>query len=177
MPAKHLPYPYVEPVPANVTALEIESIAERYANKWGFRDNKSMDEVCKNAGVDIEYSHDPNEIMLEVPLDEQPVAWLPRKGRKRDDRVTLATALGHWILHVKDTQKAHPGCGIQALYAAETEEAATEAMTFALAFLMPKGAFVDAWYDGRSQEASDRFDVPTKIAYLRAETLELGQIA
>lgn len=174
MPAKRLPYPYVEPDTAHQTRLEIDVLAERLAQEWGYRSEKSLDEVCKNAGVDIEYSHRPNEIMLEIPLEERPIIWLPRTGRKRDDRVIIATALGYWAIHVEETLKANPGCGIQALYEPETLEALEEAKTFAMTFLMPAKDFVDSWCEGRSQAASARFDVPTKVAYLRAKNLELG---
>jgi hypothetical protein len=149
-------------------------LAERNARDWGYRNGKSFDEVCKNAGVDIEYSNHPNEILLDVPLKGQPVIWLPRKGRKREDRVAIATALGYWSLHVDQTRATNPGCGVQALYSPGVMDATKEALTFGLAFLMPKEEFVDAWYVGRSQEASDRFDVPTRVTYLRAETLGLG---
>lgn len=174
MPARHLPYPYVEPAAARRTRLEIEVLADRHADEWGHGDGKSLDEVCRTAGVDIEYSHHPNEILLEIPRDEQPVIWLPRKGRKRDDRVLIATALGHWALHAEETRTAHPGCGIQALYDPSTNDARDEATAFAMAFLMPSNAFVDSWDQGRSQAASDRFDVPTKMAYLRAKSLDLS---
>jgi Zn-dependent peptidase ImmA (M78 family) len=174
MPPKHPSYPYIEPEAARVTLLEIEDLADRNARDWGYRDGKSLDEVCKAAGVDVEYSHYPNEIMLEASLEGRPVVWLPRKARKRDDRVTIATALGHWSLHVAKTREANPDCGIQALYEPACHEALKEAIAFGLAFLMPKEDFLDAWYQGRSQAASDRFDVPTKMAYLRAETLDLA---
>ncbi|WP_227268716.1 ImmA/IrrE family metallo-endopeptidase [Roseobacter weihaiensis] len=174
MPARRLSYPYVEPDAAHQTRLEIEVLADRYAHEWGYRSGKSLDEVCKTAGVDIEYSHRPNEIMLEIPLEERPVIWLPRTGRKRDDRFIIATALGHWAIHVGETRKAHPGCGIQALYEPDSNEALEEAKAFGMAFLMPTQAFIDSWCQGRSQAASIRFDVPTKIAYLRAKSLELG---
>lgn len=174
MPARRLSYPYVEPDAACQTRLEIEVLADRYAHKWGYRSGKSLDEVCKAAGVDIEYSHRPNEIMLEIPLEEQPVIWLPRAGRKRDDRVIIATALGHWAIHVDETRKAKPGCGIQALYEPDSNQAREEASAFGLAFLMPTDEFVESWSQGRSQAASDQFDVPTKIAYMRAKSLELG---
>lgn len=175
MPPKHPSYPYVAPGAALISTEEIEVLADRNAHSWGYRSGDALDQVCKAAGVDIEYSHHPNEIMLEVSLEDQPVIWLPRKGRKRDDRVTIATALGHWSLHIEKTREANPTCGIQALYAPDSDEALKEAVTFGMAFLMPKGEFVDAWYQGRSQEASDRFDVPTKFAYLRAENLELRE--
>ncbi|MEP2640426.1 ImmA/IrrE family metallo-endopeptidase [Roseobacter sp.] len=174
MPARRLSYPYVEPVAAHQTRLEIEIVADRYAHEWGYRDGKSLDEVCKIAGVDIEYSHRPNEIMLEISLEERPVIWLPRAGRKRDDRVIVSTALGHWAIHIEDTRKAHPGCGIQALYDPDSNEALEEARTFGMAFLMPTEEFVASWSEGRSQATSDRFDVPTKVAYLRAKNLNLG---
>ncbi len=177
MPAKHLPYPYVEPDVSSQTRLEIEGLAEKSAQAWGFRDSKSLDEVCKNAGVDIEYSRLPNEIMLDVPLETRPIIWLPRKGRKRDDRVIIAMALGHWALHVEETRKAHPGCGVQALYEPEGQEAMEQANAFALAFLMPEKEFVDAWSEGRSQAASDHFDVPTTVTYIRAKYLEIGDMA
>ncbi len=157
------------------TALEIEILADGKAHDWGYRGGKTLDETCKIAGLDIEYSHYPNEILMEAPLEERPVIWLPRKGRKRDDRVLVATALGHWSLHVDVTRAAHPSCGVQALYETETEDARKQATAFGLAFLMPKDSFVDAWSQGRSQAAADRFDVPTKFAYLRAESLELGE--
>jgi hypothetical protein len=174
MPARRLPYPYVEPDPARQTRLEIEVIADRYAHEWGYRSGKSMDEVCKAAGVDIEYSHRPNEIMLDVPLDARPIIWLPRTGRKRDDRVIVATARGHWAMHVDKTKKANPGCGIQALYQPDSPDALEEARVFGLAFLMPTEEFVVSWSEGRSQAVSDRFDVPTTVAYMRAKSLELG---
>lgn len=174
MPARRLSYSYVEPNAARQTRLETEVLADRYAHMWGYRNGKSLDEVCKTAGVDIEYSHHPNEVMLDVPLEERPVIWLPRAGRKRDDRVIIATALGHWAIHVDETCKAKPGCGIQALYEPDTSEARAEATAFGLAFLMPTEEFVESWSQGRSQAASARFDVPTKIAYLRAKNLDLG---
>lgn len=176
MPTRRPPYPYVEPDASNQSRFEMEKLAETCAQDWGYRDEKSLDEVCKNAGVDIEYSHRPNEIMLEVPLDARPVIWLPRKGRKRDDRVIIATALGHWALHIEKTKEAHPGCGIQALYEPDTEDALEEANAFAMAFLMPTNEFVNSWCEGKSQAASDRFDVPTKVAYMRAKVLELGDV-
>ena len=177
MPARRSPYPYVEPDATHQTPLEIEVVADRFANDWGYRDGKTLDEVCKIAGVDIEYSHHPNEIMLEVPLDDRPVIWLPRRGRKRDDRVIVATALGHWALHAEATRAAHPGCGVQALYEPDATEAYKEASSFGLAFLMPSKEFVIEWDQGRSQAASDRFDVPTKVAYLRANSLDLRDTA
>ncbi|MEO9649120.1 MAG: ImmA/IrrE family metallo-endopeptidase [Roseobacter sp.] len=174
MPARRLPYPYVEPDVSRQTRLEIEVLADRCAHDWGYRNKKSLDEVCKIAGVDIEYSHSPNEILLEIPLEERPVIWLPRTGRKRDDRVIVATALGYWAVHVDETRKAHPGCGIQALYEPDSNEAQEEASAFGMAFLMPTDEFIEVWTEGRSQAASTRFDVPTKVAYLRAKNLELG---
>ena len=174
MPTKRPSYPYVEPEASGKPDFETEMLAEKYALDWGFRDEKSLDEVCKNAGVDIEYSHKPNEIMLEVPLGARPVIWLPRNGRKRDDRVIIATALGHWALHMEAACAANPGCGIQALYEPTSADAQKEAHAFAMAFLMPSEEFTDSWCEGKSQAASDRFDVPTRVAYLRAQTLHLG---
>jgi hypothetical protein len=174
MPPKHPPYPYVEPEATFVSALESEVLAERNAIDWGYRNGQAFDEVCKTAGLDIEYSHYPNEIMLEVPLEGQPVVWLPRGGRKRDDRVTVATALGYWSLHVQKTREANPGCGIQALYEPTSIQAQNEAVAYGMVFLMPTAEFIEAWSAGRSQEASQRFDVPTKATYRRAETLDLG---
>ena len=174
VPAKRPTYPYVEPELSGRTSLEIEILADRMANDWGYRDRKSLDEVCTKAGVDIEYSHHPNEILLEVPIDDRAIVWLPRKGRKREDRVNIATALGYWTLHIEKTRDAHAGCGIQALYEPTSEDAKKEAVAFALGFLMPKAEFVDAWSEGRSQAASDAFDVPTTVTYWRAESLEIS---
>lgn len=174
MPSKRLPYPFVEPDAVRLTRLEIEALAEKHASEWGYRDGSSMEEVSKNAGVDIEYSHPPNEILLEVPLDMRPIVWLPRKGRKKDDRVTVATGFGHWVLHIQEAQAAHPGCGIQALYDPTSPEARAQAQEFGLAFLMPSNAFTEAWCEGRSQAVADRFDVPTTMTYLRAKSLDLG---
>ncbi len=173
MPARHPPYPYVEPDAASPTPLEIEILADSCAHDWGCRRDLSLDEICTQAGVDIEYSHYPNEIMLEVPLKAHPVIWLPRPSRKRDDRVIVATALGHWALHMDKSRKAHPGCGIQALYKPTSDQARKEARAFGAAFLMPKDVFVTFWSEGRSQAVSDHFDVPTDFVYLRAASLEL----
>lgn len=175
MPVRRLSYPYVEPAPSRRTQLEIQVLADNHAHEWGYSAGKTLDEVVKVAGVDIEYSRNPNEIMLDVPLKDRPVIWLPRSGRKRDDRIIVATALGHWALHAGETRKANPGCGFQALYEPEETEALEEAKMFGMAFLMPTDAFTEAWSEGRSQAASTRFDVPTKIAYLRAQSLELGE--
>lgn len=174
MPAKRLSYPYVEMNAARQTRLEIEDLAERHVKEWRYESGESLDEVCKTAGVDIEYSHDPNEIMLEIPLDGRPIIWLPRQGRKRDDRVIIAAALGHLALHVDETRKAKPGCGIQALYNPASKDALEQANTFGMAFLMPSSEFLDTWRKGRSQAASAHFDVPTKVVYLRAKSLELS---
>lgn len=176
MPARRPSYPYVEPAPVHQTSSQIEVRANRCGREWGCENGKSLDEVCKAAGVDIEYSHRPNEIMLEVPLNKRPVIWLPRSGRKRDDRVIIATALGYWALHMDETRKANPDCGIQALYKPDSPDAREEANTFCLAFLMPREEFEDVWRQGRSQAASVRFDVPTKITYLRARSLEMGDV-
>jgi hypothetical protein len=176
MPPKHPPYPHVEPDAVFLPDLEIEILADRNAVDWGYRDGECLDAVCKHVGLEIEYSHYPNEILLEVPLDDQPVVWLQRNGRTRDDRVAVATALGYWSLHVEKTRAAHPGCGIQALYEPTATSARKEAVAYGMAFLMPKAEFMEAWHAGRSQAASSRFDVPTKTAYLRAETLDLGLI-
>lgn len=177
MPAKHLPYPYTEPTAANLSSLEIEAIADRYAQEWGLSDKVSMDEVCTKAGVDIEYSRRPNEILLDVPIEAQPVIWLPRNARKRDDRVTISTGLGHWALHIEGTRVVKPGCGIQALYSPSAPEARREAEAFCLAFLMPRDQFIETWRKGKSQATSDHFDVPTKVTYLRATSLDLGDMA
>lgn len=174
MPARRPTHPYVQPVPGGQTRLDIEILADKSAHEWGYRDGKSLDEVCTAAGVDIEYSHRPNEIMLEIPLNDRPIIWLPRPSRKRDDRVIVAIALGHWALHAEVTGQAHPGCGIQALYEPDAHHAREEANTFGMVFLMPTDEFIVAWEQGRSQTASDLFDVPTKIAYLRATNLNLG---
>lgn len=174
MPAKRAPYPYVEIKATQKSRDEIEAIASHRAHDWGFRSGASLDAVCKNAGVDIEYSRRPNEILLEVPLDKRPVIWLPHVARKKDDRVTLTTALGHWALQVEKTREDNPGCGIQALYKPDTTDASDEAHAFSLAFLMPRQEFVEIWIAGRSQAASEHFNVPTKIAYLRAQAVELG---
>jgi len=174
MPAKRLPYPYVEPVVSKQSPAKIEALGDECAHQWGYRDGSSVDAVCKKAGVDIEYSHRPNEIMLDVPLDTQPIIWLPRRGRKRDDRVIIATALGHWALHVDETRSGNPGCGIQALYEPSSNEALEQAKAFALAFLMPTDEFIATWQQGRSQAVTAQFDVPTKVAYLRADSLALG---
>ncbi|WP_131825040.1 ImmA/IrrE family metallo-endopeptidase [Yoonia rosea] len=173
MPARHPSYPYVEPVSACPTPLEIEVLADGCAHEWGCRRGISLDEICTNAGVDIEYSHYPNEIMLEIPLEAQPVIWLPRPSRKRDDRVIVATALGHWALHLEKTRQANLGCGIQALYKPTSNQAREEARAFGAAFLMPKDTFFTFWSEGRSQAVSDHFDVPTEFVYLRAASLEL----
>lgn len=173
MPARHPSYPFVEPNAMGTTALEIEVLADRYAHDWGCRSGISLDEVCTNAGVDVEYSRHPNEIMLEVPLRQQPVIWLPRPGRKRDDRVIIATALGHWAIQVEETRKANPGCGIQALYSSSSDQAREEASAFGMAFLMPPQEFLASWTEGRSQAASACFDVPTAFVYKRAASLEL----
>lgn len=173
MPAKHPSYPYVEPTAAWPTALEIEVLADRCAHEWGCRSGISLDEVCINAGVDIEYSRHPNEIMLEIPIKQQPVIWLPRPGRKRDDRVIIATALGHWAIHIEETKKRNPDCGIQALYAPSSQQAREEASAFGMAFLMPPQEFLASWTEGRSQATSEYFDVPTAFVYLRAASLEL----
>jgi len=177
MPAKRLPYPFIEPDAVDQPRVEIEVRADRCAHEWGFRNGSSFDAVCKKVGVDIEYSRRPNEIMLEVPLDTQPIIWLPKRGRKRDDRVIIATALGHWALHIDKTREAHPGCGVQALYDPTSNEALEEAKAFGLAFLMPTEEFLECWDHGRSQSASEHFDVPTTIAYMRAKGLELGDTA
>lgn len=177
MPAKRFPHPYVEPEATGQAVLDIEVVAEQRASDWGARDDKNLDEVCKNAGVDIEYSRKPNEIMLEVPLEGRPIIWLPRSGRKRDDRVIIATALGHWALHIENARNTHPGCGIQALYEPTTDGAREEAIAFGLAFLMPTEEFMECWSAGKSQAVSDRFDVPTRVTYLRANSLDLGEVA
>ncbi|WP_341365833.1 ImmA/IrrE family metallo-endopeptidase [Yoonia sp. BS5-3] len=174
MPAKRPSYPYVEPTAAGQTRADIERLAERVAQEWDYHGAQTLDEVCTAAGVDIEYSHRPNEIMLEMPLDARPIVWLPRPSRPRDDRVIVATALGHWALHAEVTRDAHPGCGVQALYQPQAQAARDEADIFALAFLMPVDLFIDLWDLGRSQATSDHFDVPTKVAYLRAKNLNLG---
>jgi Zn-dependent peptidase ImmA (M78 family) len=174
MPAKRLPYPYVEPRAAGIPRTQIEGLARQKARDWGFHIGGPLDAVCKEAGVDIEYSRPPNEILLEVPLEKRPVIWLPHVARKKDDRVTVATALGHWALHVETARKENPGCGIQVLYKPESNDASDEAHVFGLVFLMPSQEFVEAWLQGRSQAAAERFDVPTKFAYLRAQSLELG---
>ncbi|WP_299968696.1 ImmA/IrrE family metallo-endopeptidase [uncultured Roseobacter sp.] len=174
MPAKRAPYPYVEPKATRKQRQEIEVVANQRARDWGFQIGAPLDAVCKKAGVDIEYSRRPNEILLEVPLEKRPVIWLPHAARKKDDRVTVTTALGHWALHVENTREEHQGCGIQALYKPDRSDALDEAQVFSLAFLMPSQEFVETWQQGSSQAVAERFDVPTKIAYLRAQSLELG---
>lgn len=176
MPAKHPSYPYVEPTPGGLSLPQIEARVDQCVQEWHFRIEQSMDQLCKTVGVDIEYSHYPNEIMLDAPLSGRPVIWLPRKGRRREDRVTVATALGHWALHVEPTRVAHPGCGVQALYHPALQAAQAEATLFGLSLLMPRADFCEAWYRGRSRTTADHFDVPTKSTYLRAESLLLDAV-
>lgn len=173
MPARRPSYPFVEPETAGQDSLDIETLSDQCAHKWGYRSGKSLDEVCLTAGVEIEYSHRPNEIMLEVPMKKTPVIWLPRPGRKRDDRMIIATALGHWALHLDETRTANPGCGVQALYEPSSNQARDEARAFGMAFLMPAEEFLVSWSEGQSRAVSDRFDVPTEFAYLRAKNLDL----
>ena len=173
MPARHATYPYVEPIAVELPTDTIEATAEDFAERYGYRSGHSLEDLCRAAGVDTEYSHHPNEILLDLPLEGRPVIWLPRDGRKREDRVAIATALGYWALHVPGTRNANPGCGVQALYDPTSTIAAQEAENFGLALLMPQTAFRAAWYEGRAQTAAALFDVPTKTVYLRAERLLL----
>ena len=176
MPKAHPPYPYVEPLPTGVSDLEIEQVIKDFLsqNPWiSLRAGGPLDQVCKALTVDVEYSADPNEILLDVPADGRPVIWLAKNGKQRHDRLTTAIGIGHWLLHVLPTREARPGKGIQALYKPTDGTARAEARRFAYALLMPSNEFIALWYQGRATLTADTLNVPTQAVYDRARGLLL----
>jgi len=176
MPKPYPSYPYVEPLPSDVTDAEIErEIEDMLSQNPGIsvRDGGPLDRLCQALNVDVEYSAPPNDILMDVPLDGRAVFWLPRNGKPRQDRMALATGIGHWILHVPLTRDVHPRSGIQALYAPTNPRPQREAERFAFLLLMPKEAFTSLWYEGRAAHVADVLNVPTQAVYDRAKWLEL----
>jgi Zn-dependent peptidase ImmA (M78 family) len=176
MPKAHPPYPYVEPIAADVSDLDIERIvADMLSQSPTIRlgEGGPLDPLCKALAVDVEYSDSPNEILLDVPARDRPVIWLPRKGQPRQDRLTTAIGIGHWMLHVLPTREARPGKGIQALHAPTDRAAREEARRFAHALLMPSADFIALWYRGRATLTADVMNVPTQAVYDRARSLLL----
>ena len=176
MPRAYPDYPYVDPLPADVTDADMQRAIDDMLSQnpsLSLRDGAPLDSLCRALNVDVEYSGTPNEILLDVPLDRKAVIWLPRNGKPRQDRMALATGIGHWILHVPLTRDVHPKAGIQALYAPRNPRAMAEAMRFAHLLLMPADAFISLWYEGRASLVADTLNVPTQAVYDRAKALML----
>ncbi|MBP0481497.1 ImmA/IrrE family metallo-endopeptidase [Sagittula salina] len=177
MPKRYPSYPYVEPVAANLSQPEIESIiGDLLENNPGvcLREG-ALDGLCRALNVDVEYSSPPHDLMLDVPLDKRAVIFLPRNGRPKHDRIAAAIGVGHWILHVPLTREKHPGCGVQALQTPKDPAAQQEARRFALTLLMPEVDFRELWYEGRAGAVADVLNVPTQVVYERASMLDLTQ--
>jgi Zn-dependent peptidase ImmA (M78 family) len=178
MPRKHQAYPYVEVGSTGITDQELTDMVTDMVSQNPQYDAKhtgTMDLLCQQTNVDIEYSDVPNEILLEKPLDSRAVIWLPKKGKIRQDRLAAATGIGHWLIHVPPTQKKHPNCGMQALYQPTDPAASQEAYRFALTLLMPEAEFKSLWYEGRAKLVADTMNVPTLSVYDRAKMLRIDQ--
>lgn len=176
MPPRHPPYPYVEPVLVNPSQDDIDATIEDFLSQnpgLDIQEGGPLDSVCRALNVDVEYSYEPNEILLDVPLDKKPVFWLPRNSKTKQDRVTLATGIGIWLMHVPPTREAHPKCGIQALYKPSAPALMQEALRFAYSLLMPALAFKSLWYEGGGKHTAEALNVPTRLVYERAKTLVL----
>lgn len=173
MPARYPPYPYYEVISFGATTEQIMLCSDELAQHIGYRAGASIEEICHASGIEIEYSGEPNEVLLDARPGAQPIVWLPRNGRRKDDRLAVCTALGHCTLHLERTRDQHPGCGVQALYNPVDAGARYEARLFGFNLLMPPDAFRNAWYEGRATAAAEFFDVPTSTAYERATDLNL----
>lgn len=180
MPRAYPDYPYVEPVAAGLSQTEIVQVVDDMLSQnptISLKDGGPLDKLCRALNVDVEYSDSPNEILLDVPLDRHAVIWLPKRGKTRQDRMTLATGIGHWLLHVAITRETHPRNGIQALYSPKDTKALREARLFAFALLMPEETFTTLWYEGRAQLTAETLNVPTQAVYDRAKWLDLASPA
>ncbi|PYG34538.1 ImmA/IrrE family metallo-endopeptidase [Pelagimonas varians] len=177
MPRKYPTYPYIEPVTCGKSDEEIALIVRKLTAQnpeLSMQDGGPLDSLCRALEVDVEYSDQPNEVLLDVPLARNAVIYLAKDAKTRHDRLATATGLGHWLLHVPPTRKAHPDFGIQALYAPTNPDAFQEARRFAFALLMPIEAFKSLWYEGGGQLTAETLNVPTQSVYDRAKTLELS---
>ncbi|MFZ7092195.1 ImmA/IrrE family metallo-endopeptidase [Primorskyibacter sp. 2E233] len=180
MPRAYPKYPYVETMAAGLSENEIVQAIDDMLSQnptLSLRDGGPLDKLCRALNVDVEYSDSPNEILLDVPLDRHAVIWLPKRGKPRHDRMTLATGIGHWLLHVPITREAHPRNGIQALYTPSDKTALREARLFAFDLLMPAESFTTLWYEGRAQLVAETLNVPTQAVYDRAKWLDLTATA
>ncbi|WGW04089.1 ImmA/IrrE family metallo-endopeptidase [Tropicibacter oceani] len=179
MPRAYPDYPYIEPIAANLSEAEIVQMVEDMLSQnptISLNDGGPLDKLCRALNVDVEYSDAPNEILLDVPLNRHAVIWLPRRGKPRQDRMTLATGIGHWLLHVPVTREAYPHNGIQALYSPTDTKALREARLFAFDLLMPEETFTNLWYEGRAQLTAETLNVPTQAVYDRARWLDLTSV-
>ncbi|WP_299928202.1 ImmA/IrrE family metallo-endopeptidase [uncultured Pelagimonas sp.] len=177
MPRKYPNYPYIEPLTCGKTDDQILAIVDKLLvqnPQLSLQDGGPLDSLCRALEVDVEYSDLPNDILLDVPADRNAVIFLAKNSKTRHDRLATATGLGHWLLHVPPTRKAHPDVGIQALYDPTDPEAFNEARRFAFALLMPEAAFKSLWYEGGGQLTAETLNVPTQSVYDRAKTLELS---
>ncbi|WP_136442915.1 ImmA/IrrE family metallo-endopeptidase [Pacificoceanicola onchidii] len=180
MPRAYPCYPYVEPIAADISGEEIAQMVDDMLSQtpgMSLRDGGPLDKLARALNVDVEYSERPNDVLLDVPLGRHPVIWLPHTGRTRQDRVTLATGLGHWLLHIPITRELHPGVGIQALYHPKDDTALLEARRFAQELLMPQETFKTLWFEGKAQNVAETLNVPTQAVYDRAKLLDLTQPA
>lgn len=176
MPRAYPTYPYIEPVASDYSEEEIVQVIDDMMSQnpgLSLRDGGPLDKLARALNVDVEYSEQPNDILLDVPLDRRPVVWLPRKGRTRQDRMTLATGIGHWLLHIPITKELNPGVGIQALYHPADDKALKEAQRFAMDLLMPQETFKTLWFEGKAQNVAENLNVPTQAVYDRAKWLDL----
>lgn len=177
MPRSYPNYPYFEPVASGKTDAQISGIVDKLREQnptLVMNDGGSLDRLCRAMDVDVEYSKKPCEILLDVPRDRTAVIYLEMNSKMRQDRLATATGIGYWLLHVPPTRKAHPDCGIQALYGSTGTAAYREALTFAYALLMPSDAFKSLWYEGGGALVAETLNVPTQSVYNRAKTLDLS---
>lgn len=176
MPKKYPDYPYLEPVPSGLGDLQIVAIVEDLLARptWAQAMNGGpLDPLCRELEIDLEYSGIPNEVLLDVPRRGRPVIWLARNSKTRYDRFTVATALGHWVLHVAPNREPEPEHGIQALYEPTEPTARKEAVRFAFELLLPAPVFREMWHGGRAQTISEKVNLPTHLIYDRAKLLML----
>ncbi|MCT4556241.1 MAG: ImmA/IrrE family metallo-endopeptidase [Pelagimonas sp.] len=176
MPRAYPSYPFVEARSPGYTDDEIEQAVEDMLSQnpqISIQDGGPLDSICRALNVDVEYALSPSEILIEAPLDRRAVIWLPNHGKTRHDRLTLATGIGHWLLHVPFTREAKPSHGIQALARPSDPAPLEEARRFGRALLMPIDLFTALWFEGRAQLVAETLNVPTQSVYDRAKDLTL----
>lgn len=169
---------FVEPQPCNLSKATVQQLAERIADKVGYKPGGDLKAIVQSLGGNIVYESGDYELgsgSLEVhPTGSKKthshfiIRVLGVVGNLRN-RFTIAHELGHYFLH--------SGVGTKGIRVARagTGRVEWEANWFAAAFLMPAAPFRRDWAraDNNIYRMVDRYQVSEAAIEIRLEQLGL----